>query len=85
MSGTTNDCEWSNECQLKTKSDKWSENEWQRVITSDIEWQRMAGSGKKRIILSFKMKQKVNLVPEKLYSIFYAIYDYYIFSNIDNL
>ena len=78
MSGTTNDYEWSNEWQLKTKSDKWSDNEWQRVITSDSEWQGMAGSRKKRIILSFKMKQKASLVPEELYSIFYAIYDYYI-------
>ena len=85
MSGTTNDYEWSNEWKVKTKGDKWSDNEWQRVIKSDNEWQWMAGSRKKRIILSFKMKQKANLVPEKFYSIFYAIYDYYIFSNIDNL
>ena len=68
-----------------TKSDKWSDNEWQRVITIDNEWQWMAGSGKNRVILSFKMKQKANLVPEEFYSIFYAIYNYYIFSNIDNL
>ena len=45
----------------------------------------MTGSGKNRVILSFKMKQKANLVPEEFYSIFYAIYNYYIFSNIDNL
>ena len=32
-----------------------------------------------------KMKQKANLVPEKFYSIFYTIYNYYIFSNIYNL
>ena len=28
---------------------------------------------------------KANLVPEEFYSIFYAIYKYYKFSNIDNL
>ena len=56
-----------------TKGDKGSDNEWQRVITSDNEWQRMAGSGKNRVILSFKMK------------VYNAIYNYYIFSNIDNL
>ena len=31
------------------------------------------------------MKQMANLVPEKLYSFFYALHNYYIFSNIDNL
>ena len=31
------------------------------------------------------MKQKANVVPEEIYSIFHAIYNYYIFSNIDNL
>ena len=30
------------------------------------------------------MKQKANVVPEEINSIFYAIYNY-IFSNIDNL
>ena len=35
----------------------------------------MAGSGKNRVILSFKMKQKANMVPEEFYSIFYAIYN----------
>ena len=68
-----------------TKSDKWSDNEWQRVITSDNEWQQMTGSGKNRVTLSFKMKQKANLVSEEFYSTFYAIYNYYIFSNIDHL
>ena len=34
--------------------------------------------------LSFKMKQKTNLIPEEIYSVFYEIYDCYIFSNIDN-
>ena len=67
-----------------TKNDKWSDNEWW-VITSDNEWQRMAGSGKNRVILSFKMKQKANMAPEEFYSISYAIYNYYIFSNIDKL
>ena len=68
-----------------TKSDKWSDNEWQWVITSDNERQQMAGSGNNWVLLSFKMKQKANLVPEEFYSIFYTVYDYYIFSNIDNL
>ena len=45
----------------------------------------MTGSGKNGVILSFNMKQKANLVPEEFHSIFYAIYNYYIFSNIDNL
>ena len=31
------------------------------------------------------MKQKANLVPEEFYLIFYAIHNYYIFSNIDSL
>ena len=31
------------------------------------------------------MKQKANLGPEEFYSIFYVIYNYYIFNNIDNL
>ena len=57
-----------------TKIDKWSDNEWQWVTTSDNERQQMAGSGKNSVILSFKMKQKANLVPEEFYSIFYAIY-----------
>ena len=44
-----------------------------------------ANPWKNRMILSFKMKLKVNLVPEKFYSIIYAIYNYYIFRNMDNL
>ena len=31
------------------------------------------------------MKQKANLVPKELYSISYAIYNFYIFSNTDKL
>ena len=30
-------------------------------------------------------EKKAKLVPEELYSIFYAIYNCYIFSNVDNL
>ena len=31
------------------------------------------------------MKQKGNLVPEEFYSVSYALYNNYIFSNKDNL
>ena len=31
------------------------------------------------------MKQKVNVVSQEFYSIFYSIYNYYIFRNIANL
>ena len=37
------------------------------------------------VILIFKMKQKANPVPEEFYLILYAMYNYYMFSNIDNL
>ena len=71
-----------------------SNNEWQQVITSDSEWQRMAGSGKtneneweriKQSDFKFHSETKASLVPEEFYSIFYAIYNYYIFNNIDHL
>ena len=55
------------------------------MIPSDNERQQMTGSGRNRVALSFKMKQKANLVPEEFHSIFYAIYNYYIFSSVDNL
>ena len=42
-------------------------------------------SKQKGVMLGFKMKQKANLVPEELYSSFYAMYNYFIFSNIDYL
>ena len=35
------------------------------------------------VTLGFKMKLKANMVPEGFYSIYYAIYKYNIFSNID--
>ena len=72
-SGTSNDNdddEWYNEWQRMTTSDKTNENEWESV---------------KGVILSFKMKEKANLVPEQFYSIFYLMCKYYMFSNIDNL
>ena len=70
------------------------ENEWQRVITNDNEWQRVIASGtrneneweqKNRVILSFQMKWKANLVPKVNYSNFYAIYNYSVFNNVVNL
>ena len=70
-----------------TASDTTSDGEWQRVV------QRMKTNESKleqakKMLLGFKMKQKSNLVPEEFYSIFYAIYamyNYFIFSNIDYL
>ena len=58
---------------------------------SDSEWQGLVQqmktneSTKNRVILSFTVKQKANLVPKEFYSIFYAIYNYYIFNNKDPL
>ena len=61
------------------------ENEWQRVTANDNEWQQVTASGtrneneweqKNRVILSFQMKWKANLVPKENYSIFCAIYNY---------
>ena len=70
-----------------------SDNEWQRVITNDNEWHQMTGKGAtnenewQQIKLSdfkFQNEKEVNLIPQ-FYSIFYAICNYYIFSNNDNL
>ena len=58
-----------------------SNSEWQGVVQQ----LKMTESKWIRKILSFKMKQKANLVPEEFCSIFYAIYKHYILSNIDNL
>ena len=44
-----------------------------------------ANPWKNRVILTFEIKLKANVVPEKLYSIIYAINNYYIFRNMDNL
>ena len=66
--------------------------EWKRMTTSVREWQlvvqRMKTNKRKynrNIFKSFKMKQKVNVVSQEFYSIFYSIYNYYIFRNIANL
>ena len=83
-SGTRNGNEWQRVVQRMTASD----NEWQPVIKNDSELQQMAESDttnekneskKNRVILSFKMKQNVNLVPKKFYSTFHAIYNSYTF------
>ena len=67
-----------------------SDNEWQRVITNDNEWQQMTGKGARneneweQIKLSdfkFQNEKEAKLVN----SIFYGICNYYIFSNKDNL
>ena len=65
------------------------------MITNDYEWQWMTGSRTTNKSEWEQIKQsdfkfqneiwKANLVPEEFYSIFYAIYKYYKFSNIDNL
>ena len=91
---TTSDNECYNEWQPVVQWVTMSDNEWQWVIENDSEWQRMTASDKtnenewesvKGVILSFKMKEKANLVPEQFYSIFYLMCKYYMFSNIDNL
>ena len=57
------------------------------MTTSDNKWhielQLMTAS--KRVILSFKMKQKGQYGSWRIYSIFYEMYIYYIFNNIDNI
>ena len=58
-----------------------SDNELQGVVQQMKTYESKSDT----VILSFKMKQKANLVPEEFYSIFYAICNYYIFSNIGNL
>ena len=61
------------------------------MTIGDSEWHGVVQRIKKnegkstRMIFSLRMKQKANLVPEEFYSVFYAIYNYYIFSSIDNL
>ena len=87
---TTSDNEW----QRVVQQMKTNDNEWQRMtasVNSDNEWQQMTVSGttyetyeskKNRVILSFKMKKSGSW---RILFNFYAICDYYIFSNIDNL
>ena len=61
------------------------DNEWQKNNSEWYnEWERMRAS-KKRVILSFKMKQKTKIPLEYFHFIFYAIYNYYLLSNIENL
>ena len=88
--GTSSDNEW----QRVVQQMKTNDNEWQRMtasVNSDNEWQQMTVSGatyetyeskKNRVILSFKMKKSGSW---RILFNFYAICDYYIFSNIDNL
>ena len=70
---TSND----NECWEITSDSEWY-NEWQQITTrgtlSDNEWEQVKG-----VILSFKMKQNANLVPEGFYSTFYVMYEYYFY------
>ena len=77
-SAKTNGNEWYNERQWMATSDKsrtTNDNKWQWVTAYGREWynkwERIRAN--KTVILSYKMKQKANLVPEKLYSVFYAI------------
>ena len=48
-----------------------NKSEWEEIKQSDFKFQNAIW--------------KANLVPEEFYSVFYAIYNYYIFSIIDNL
>ena len=70
-----------------TSENKWKQaamngNEWQQVTTtvmatSVTEWNTA--------MLGFKIKQNVILFTEEVCSIFYTMYNYIIFSNIDYL
>ena len=60
-----------NEWQWMTGSRTTNKSEWEEIKQSDFKFQNAIW--------------KANLVPEEFYSIFYAIYNYYIFSIIDNL
>ena len=61
---TTNDNEWYNKWQEILQQMKTSDSEWQQ----GYKWQglKTKESKVKRVILSLKMKQKANLVPEDL-------------------
>ena len=86
-SGTINDNKWQQVVQRVTTNDK----ECQWVAKSDSECQRVVQQMKmkeitwKSLILGFKMKEKTTLLSEEFYSVFYAIYNYCIFSSTDNL
>ena len=81
--------EWQRVVQLVTASGTTSDSEWQRMAANDSgtvnenEWEQV----KNRVILSFKMKQMGHEWKWFLnnFTPFYAIYNYYTFSNIDNL
>ena len=73
-----------------------SNNEWQRVITNDNEWQLTTGSGTtnenkweqvKQSDFKFQNETKDQSGSWRISFnfLFYAIYNYTIFSNIDNL
>ena len=51
---TTNDNEWYEEWQLVATSGTMTNNEWQQVITSDREWQRVVISVKVTFLLAIR-------------------------------
>ena len=89
---TTKGSEWYNECQRMTASGITSENKWKQAAMNGNEWQQvtttvMATSVTEwnTAMLGFKVKQNVSLFTEEVCSIFYTMYNYIIFSNIDYL
>ena len=61
-----------------------SDNEWEQITASGAtikkKWQQVKQSDFK-----FQNETKDQLVAEEFYSIFHEIYNYHLFSNIDNL
>ena len=88
---TTNDKEWYNEwqrlVQWVTTSSTTYHNEWQRVTKNENEWQRMTKSHKTNENEEewFQNETKDQSGSWRISFNFYAICNYYIFSNIDNL